>query len=613
MDATIPATEYGAWNPGLESQLPRAYLPLSTIFDSDNVSTSIAKAYELADYCGLPVQDLVAFRPERLIVHELLIGVTINLSVPDGTKYATLGENFRAMASTILARYIAPHRDGLIAAYARVQHASTVKIAQEVSTALSSGTNTATKSGEKPKRGLFGFGKSKPTPPPTTESPLARDRRIAAEWQQKAETTGDPLDEACFRALATIATAIIAKRGRLYGDTGLITALAVTLVCNDYGSEVIGEAIQPLIQEAAAREGYRLLSPQAHPVVMNVKGASASGKSTMRPRQRALAEKLHLPWNEFALISPDIWRKYLLDYDSLGAAYKYAGTLTGHEVEIIDKKLDLRMAAKAADGRMSHLLIDRFRFDSFAPAGKESRRLLTRFGDLVYMFFMITPPEMTVERAWKRGLKFGRYKAVDDLLAHNVEAYEGMPELFFTWALNTGRRVHYEFLDNSVAEGQQPRTVAYGWNQEMTILDVKAMLDIDRFRKININAQAPGEVYVGDNLAPDCNVDFLKRCARMIPVINFADYDTGHVYARLDHGQWIWRDEDAFARARRDADTKAGLEAVAPNKYDPAATKIFEQPDLADDKAHTLGAWGEENASSASPRLRGEVGRRSEA
>ena len=69
-------------------------------------------------------------------------------------------------------------------------------------------------------------------------------------------------------------------------------------MCNDYGSEVIGEAIQPFLQEAAAREGYRLLSPQAHPVVMNVKGASASGKSTMRPLQRALAEKLHLPWSD---------------------------------------------------------------------------------------------------------------------------------------------------------------------------------------------------------------------------------------------------------------------------------------------------------------------------
>jgi hypothetical protein len=148
--------------------------------------------------------------------------------------------------------------------------------------------------------------------------------------------------------------------------------------------------------------------------------------------------------------------------------------LTGHELEVIDQKLDRRMKAKAARGEISHLLIDRFRFDSFVPEfeGKGSDRLLTRFGNLVYMFFLITPPEMTVERAWKRGLKVGRYKAVEDLLAHNVEAFTGMPELFFTWALAVGKRVHYEFLDNSVPEGQPPRTVAFGWNGEMTILDV---------------------------------------------------------------------------------------------------------------------------------------------
>ena len=75
----LPA-EYGAWNPGLESEVPREYLPLSTIFRSDNVSTSIAKAHELTDYCGLPVHELVAFRADRLIVHELLIRVIVSLA-----------------------------------------------------------------------------------------------------------------------------------------------------------------------------------------------------------------------------------------------------------------------------------------------------------------------------------------------------------------------------------------------------------------------------------------------------------------------------------------------------------------------------------------------------
>jgi hypothetical protein len=588
-------SEYGAWNPGLDSQLPRKYLPLSTVFNGENVSTGLAKALELSDFCGLPPHELVAFRANRLIVHELLIGVTTGLSVPDGTNYEDLGANFREIASIILNRYIAPHRAELTQLLEQVRSAASAVITRELSIVLSRDPTPPVEPQARSRwQRLFNFGKEKSQPAFPTEAPEAREWRIVSEWLVKSETAHNRLDESCLHALNTIATAIINRQGKLYGDKTLLTDLAVTLVCNDYGSEVIGHALEPFFQEAVLREGFRPLSPQEKPIVMNVKGASASGKSTMRPLQRELAERLKSPWQEFALISPDIWRKFLLDYRSLGAAYKYAGTLTGHELEIIDKKLDLRMAAKSARGTMSHLLIDRFRFDSFMPATDGgSGRLLTRFGDLVYMFFMITPPELTVERAWTRGLKVGRYKAVDDLLAHNVEAYTGMPELFFTWALNAKKRVHYEFLDNSVEDGERPRTVAYGWNGEMTILDVKSILDIDRFRKININAQSPEDVYAGKNLAPECNTEFLKRCARMIPTINFADYSTGQVYARLEHGQWAWRDDQTFANMLNDPEIKSGLEAIAPRAGAPTTGAVATPADPLADKAHTLGAWGE--------------------
>jgi hypothetical protein len=115
---------------------------------------------------------------------------------------------------------------------------------------------------------------------------------------------------------------------------------------------------------------------------------------------------------------------------------------------------------------MSHLLIDRFRFDSFAPDSNEAgSHLLTRFGQIVYLFCVITPPAALVERAWHRGLAVGRYKAVDDTLAHAVEAYSGIPPLFFTWVQRSDKQVQFEFLDNSVPQGETPRTVAFGWNE----------------------------------------------------------------------------------------------------------------------------------------------------
>jgi hypothetical protein len=596
VDRSPRADAYDAWNPGLESELPREYLPLATVFRSENVSTSIAKAQELSEYCGLPTHELVAFRPGRLIVHEVLIHVTTGISVPDEHEYEDLGRNFRAIAAKILTHYVEPHRQALLHAFEQVKADALVVVERELAGIFPhSKQPPANANVQHRRRRLFGFGKPQTLSPALLETAEERELRVVAGWGRQAETSKSPIDAACFDALHRMATGALTRHGRLFSNAPLLTEIAVTLVCNAYGSEVIGEAVAPFIKEAVAREGWHFLPPQPQPVVMNVKGASAAGKSSMRPLQRALAKKLHFPWEEFALISPDIWRKFLLDYASLGAAYKYAGTATGHEVEIIDKKLDRRMAARAARGVMPHLLIDRFRFDSFVPEleGKGSSRLLTRFGDLVYMFFMITPPEMTVERAWLRGLKVGRYKAVEDLLAHNIEAYTGMPELFFTWALSAGKRVHYEFLDNSVPLGQPPRTVAYGWNTEMTILDISRMIDIDRFRKINIHACKPEEVYRDRNLAPEHNVEFLRRCARWIPIINFADYRTGEPYARLQQGKWAWLDEPRFRKALQDADAKAGLLAVSSDVSAQDTGAAENRTNVAAEKVHTLKQWAE--------------------
>src|SRR5580765_2889374 len=66
----------GPWNPGIESQIPSELRPLATIFRAENVFTSVARADEMHDLTGLPIPELVAFRPERLALHELLIRVT---------------------------------------------------------------------------------------------------------------------------------------------------------------------------------------------------------------------------------------------------------------------------------------------------------------------------------------------------------------------------------------------------------------------------------------------------------------------------------------------------------------------------------------------------------
>jgi hypothetical protein len=253
------------------------------------------------------------------------------------------------------------------------------------------------------------------------------------------------------------------------------------------------------------------------------------------------------------------------------------------------------MAAKASRGEMPHMLIDRFRFDSFAPDSHEAgSNLLTRFGQIVYLFFVITQPASLVERAWARGLEVGRYKTVDDLLAHSVEAYSGMPELIFTWIQRRDKRVHFEFLDNSVQLGEPPMTVAFGWNDTLNVLDVKGMLDIERFRRVNVDAAKPESLYADEAvLAPQKNTSFLRRSVEQFREINFADRASGRIYLRIVDGSLAGVEREGLQRAASDPDVRAGLVAAAPAVFSPSAPTLLHPTFLGPaDKLHTVGAWG---------------------
>jgi hypothetical protein len=562
--------ELGPWRPGIVSPVPDRLLHLCTVFRPENVFTSPAEARELRGYTGLAMTDLVAFRPERLALHELLLRVTADFSVPDGERIEDLGINFRRITSDILTHHLTPRREAIAAHYARIREALSRRLASEAGA-------------------LFA-----PQSSATTQS-------LVAHWREHAHAAGDPVQRGAYGALAKGVSAVLARHGRLWGTPELMGSVALNLACNECGSEEIGRLIEPWLMQAARERGYALLPRQDTPVVMNTKGASASGKSTLRPLQRRLAADIGTSWRDYALISPDIWRKQLLDYGSLGADYKYAGAFTGDELRIVDQRLDRYMAAKATRGEMSHLLIDRFRFDSFAPDSEVAgSNLLTRFGSVVYLFFMITPPAELVERAWRRGLEVGRYKAVDDTLAHAVEAYAGMPELFFTWVEHAEKRVHFEFLDNSVPLGEPPRTVAFGWNESITILDVKSMLDVVRFRQIDINATSTDRLFRdGQELAPERNTAFLRACVQRFPDVTFADHATGRAYLRLKSGLAVWRDRTALERACFDGEAAAGLHAAAPGAFAGSfeANRPHESAQVhllseCEEHRHTVGRWG---------------------
>jgi hypothetical protein len=593
--ADIEDGHFGPWNPGISSQVPDELRHLCTSFRPDCVFTSLATAIEISDVIGLEATDVVAFRPSRLALHELLVRVTADFSVPDGDKIEDLGINFRRMTRALLERHIEPHMSEISSSHETVHAKAGSIIGRELARLMPAAASTVSIAPTPKKSGLLARFARVPAAAPAAEAISTPPATLVAEWEARSRASTDTIEATAIRVLARVVAALLIKHGSLWISREMIASVTTDIAANELASDAIGQLMDPWLVAAADVEGYRLLPPQQRPVVMNLKGPSAAGKSTIRPLQKALAGRIGVTWSEFALISPDIWRKLLLDYGSLGAAYKYGGAFTGEELRIIDQKLDRYMAHKAQRGPVSHLLIDRFRFDSFAPDSLEAgSNLLTRFGQIVYLFLLITPPAALVERAWNRGLAVGRYKAVDDTLAHSVEAYAGIPQLLFTWVQRADKQVHFEFLDNSVAQGEDPRTIAFGWNEVLNVLDVKCLLDVERFRKVNINATAPAELFAQrELLAPERNTAFLRDCVGQFRETNFADQRTARIYLKMLAGNVAWVDREALAQAVADADTRAGLQAVAAAALEGASPVAPEPTYLArGEQRQTVGRWG---------------------
>lgn len=563
--------EHNAWNPGVRSPIPKEYMHLSSCFRPENVFTEIDDALEFAKLTGLKPEHVVACRPERLVAHETFIRVMADINIQEGNEYQDLGIRYRETVKTLLDKHITPNMDVFTDKYEDIR----TDISNEVSEILDATIfETDDPKEEKKKSGLsalFGFFQKNTE---KAAKPILSTEEVHSQhvqgFKEKAKNADTAQSRAINKYLHKITSFLMVQHGRVFIDRGVLEKVASNLACNDYGSKILGDMVDPYIKDAMEAEGYKAIPTSKDSVVISLKGASAAGKSTLRLKLKTapthyLEEMGFEGTDDFALISPDICRKSLIDYEDLGEAEKYAGSLTGEELVLIDMKLDRYMKDKVeADPQnaMSNILIDRFRFDSFESQnieGSGSNPYVSKAKSM-FMFFIITAPEELVERGWQRGEETGRYRSPDDFLALGVDAYRGMENKFFQRKDGEGPEFRYEFLNNNVPKGEDPMTVAYGTHDEMNILDVSSLMDICRYQKINVRGGTASvdDIYPqGDKMFPENNLDFIARCIKDIPNINFIDPDTHRTYAQINAGVPSIVDADIFHEKNSDSEYKA--------------------------------------------------------
>lgn len=566
MDGTNHCPDGGsAWNPGIGTEIPGEFRSLETISRPECVSSNLDEVKELAGLTGLPYEELTVFRPARLALHEVIIRVTADIAVSEGATEEVFGRNFRRMAGQIRDQYIAPHMEAIERSHADLRLRADACVRQILE-------ETLCPPPMQPESWPFPFNllrrpkkKKSPRPP---ESLAEREHRVILGYKAGGFSTDDPLRRAVFKSLYRVLGAIAGRHGSLGANRDLLATLVSRHVCNSYGSKLIGQAIGPLIDAAIEREAYTRVPNRAAPILISVKGASAAGKSSLRPMLKQVLREQGIEPDGYITISPDVWRRMLLDYVSLGPAYKYAGLLTGRELMVIDGKLDRYIRDKANRAQaIPHFFVDRFRFDSFSTesVARVLHDTYAKYVDTLYMYFVVTPPEETVERGWQRAVERGRYKAVEDFLGHSVEAYTGMPKILFKWLASPRPAYHYFFLDNRVPKGTFPKTIAFGNRAEITIYDPVAFINIERYQKIDVNARTREEVYPAAHIMDVAwNVGFLKECVRRIAVVNFADAASDTVYARARNGSFEVLDKAMLARVLNDEETAAVICQLAP-------------------------------------------------
>jgi hypothetical protein len=120
------------------------------------------------------------------------------------------------------------------------------------------------------------------------------------------------------------------------------------------------------------------------------------------------------------------------------------------------------------------------------------------------------------------------------------------------------------------------------------------MLDVVRYRRVDINAASPDALFRDAALlAPERNTEFLSECVRRFREVNFADQATGRVYLQLRSGAPVWTDPAGLQRALVDGDTRAGLNAASSRATGGLAASSEPREQVLDaERRHTVGQWG---------------------
>lgn len=444
-EGSIPDTELSSGEKVSVSDLKYTIL--------DNKQVVFRDVHELAELCiatGDIPRNLVAFRPERLALHEIIKAVITRLQYIPETAEERLSLEYDHIFLRIAKGLIVEFKSEINLASFELyeQH----KVIEALVT------------------------------------------RLVLEEEFKADKLlQDDHVQSCIEAIQSEKKKVndveLGKHVPGYTIQKAIIALATDAVFTKLAQAKMEALINQLI--SALIEGGKLtaldIPPASQRLLLLVAGGQASGKGSSVAQLKYSAQQAGIEWSNISKGGGDIFRSLLLDHGAVPPNL-YQQMCQDEASLVSHNKVFTALDKMAEQGKAPHVFIEQI------YVGKEKIEMALKEGGTAYIVVVSTEVNDAVERAFLRGIDTGRFETVRGILtAHKGMAVQ-LPDRLSECA---DKSVFIRIVDNNVSKGEQPIKVADidCINKTIQVYDKQKLERFISKTAINIYATHPDDVY----------------------------------------------------------------------------------------------------------------------
>ncbi|MGV3739947.1 MAG: hypothetical protein ACO1N3_01475 [Gammaproteobacteria bacterium] len=277
-----------------------------------------------------------------------------------------------------------------------------------------------------------------------------------------------------------------------YTEKNAMVARATDILFTEMIEPEIRTLVQSQINTFSATKFPRLVAPdhnKRHTFMIN--GGPASGKGSSVERLKINAEEQGISWDNVVKVNTDSYKSLLLEPGTVKP--ELYSQLAQEEAATVHQKIQQRLISMAKNRQAPHVFFDQV----FPGIDKIDYGLLE--GGCVRGIVVSTDVEDAISRSYARGLEdgvAGRYESSESILRLHKLSTEQLPVNLSKFV---GEDVQFSLVDNNVPKDSQAEEFMV-MDLQTGKIEISDPVKAERFIKktsININAKSEQELYNG--------------------------------------------------------------------------------------------------------------------